>query len=104
MPREGHDHIDRSLRGAYIINISIHVPREGHDRTFDSLPADKRAISIHVPREGHDCAIVFMFRLLVLFQSTCPARGTTAKICDDWFRDQFQSTCPARGTTAPEPP
>ena len=35
-----------------------------------------------------------------LFQSTCPARGTTAE-CGSTIsaRQQFQSTCPARGTT-----
>ena len=38
--------------------ISIHVPREGHDR-FVTLGAKKYAyISIHVPREGHDVRVV----------------------------------------------
>ena len=33
--------------------ISIHVPREGHDRHRPAADGD-RGISIHVPREGHD--------------------------------------------------
>ena len=75
MPREGHDQVQRVVRGA-AQRISIHVPREGttHDRRrgkqhriyfnpraprgarlladYDSLGAG--TISIHVPREGHD--------------------------------------------------
>ena len=34
-------------------------------------------ISIHVPREGHDCIPTSTARAAKLFQSTCPARGTT---------------------------
>ena len=81
--------------------ISIHVPREGHDRkiyavkqarhTFQSTcPArgttnsesdDQHAekISIHVPREGHDKINLFANSGGIAFQSTCPARGTTLK-------------------------
>ena len=36
------------------IDISIHVPREGHDQTVVDLSAFSTDISIHVPREGHD--------------------------------------------------
>ena len=80
-------------------DISIHVPREGHDETvpeaepFDfvflstcpvrgtttalALGAGDRGISIHVPREGHDrCRSSDMF-VTVSFLSTCPVRGTT---------------------------
>ena len=35
------------------------------------------AISIHVPREGHDPPRVVQKERLQIFQSTCPARGTT---------------------------
>ena len=63
-------------RIAAATEISIHVPREGHDEYLSTVFL-YNFISIHVPREGHDlqqkCALV----LSPLFQSTCPARGTT---------------------------
>ena len=84
-------------RGA---EISIHVPREGHDwkrralwaRFWHFNPRAPRGarhccqvlkeqsgkISIHVPREGHDAFMAAVCLSGVLFQSTCPARGTTA--------------------------
>ena len=34
-------------------------------------------ISIHVPREGHDTKILNVVTRITAFQSTCPARGTT---------------------------
>ena len=40
-------------RYATTFRISIHVPREGHDKPF-KRPIIRRHISIHVPREGHD--------------------------------------------------
>ena len=102
--------------------ISIHVPREGHDRPSADYPSaahdfnpraprgarprmlarltnqqnyfNPRAprgarpgditapiafftISIHVPREGHDYLISKPAAARKIFQSTCPARGTT---------------------------
>ena len=80
-------------------------------------------ISIHVPREGHDNIEVDPDGVFYIFQSTCPARGTTAAlhavIADLNFNPRaprgarlgaalvrhtahltFQSTCPARGTTS----
>ena len=56
--------------------ISIHVPREGHD-VGRILSAVSQGISIHVPREGHDPPINSANWSTPLFQSTCPARGTT---------------------------
>ena len=57
--------------------ISIHVPREGHD--LDAfLVVLIETISIHVPREGHDELDVLLALVGLRFQSTCPARGTTA--------------------------
>ena len=56
-------------------------------------------ISIHVPREGHDGGVGVTRAGIIQFQSTCPARGTTVQQ-DKYTPDQtFQSTCPARGTT-----
>ena len=66
-------------------------------RINDVLPD----ISIHVPREGHDVLIVITSRgYRIRFQSTCPARGTTYLCADISIKFHvFQSTCPARGTT-----
>ena len=62
-------------------------------------------ISIHMPREGHDSGHAAAVVDKKIFQSTCPARGTTSvagiTVIDfvRWYK-AFQSTCPARGTTA----
>ena len=75
VPREGHD-LCPEIKTDYH-SISIHVPREGHDakrRAETSIPTK---ISIHVPREGHDLSMVWIPPRPSLFQSTCPARGTT---------------------------
>ena len=79
--------------------ISIHVPREGHDRADELLRQQYLSISIHVPREGHDQGHMISRNSNFVFQSTCPARGTTSQLYASWPRSRFQSTCPARGTT-----
>ena len=56
-------------------------------------------ISIHVPREGHDVTAPIAPKPTSGFQSTCPARGTTHIIPSKTMTAKFQSTCPARGTT-----
>ena len=57
-------------------------------------------ISIHVPREGHDPYTQSSRQHRAPFQSTCPARGTTAcPLAISSASFLFQSTCPARGTT-----
>ena len=84
--------------------ISIHVPREGHDRSKMSVPPlttrfqstcpargttvfarrlciRGKEISIHVPREGHDSVQSPRLTHPSGFQSTCPARGTTSREC-----------------------
>ena len=61
---------------------------------------DAGVISIHVPREGHDQCTGQPPARRLEFQSTCPAKGTTA--CNTVVTAPiapFQSTCPARGTT-----
>ncbi len=63
-------------RGLYEV-ISIHVPREGHDCHGIRGRRNPLSISIHVPREGHDVYFVGDVDFTRLFQSTCPARGTT---------------------------
>ena len=74
MPLAGHDRLPK--RGTLTGDISIHVPLAGHD--FD----------------GSDAA-----KLLILFQSTCPLRGTTPERAKKAAAKGFQSTCPLRGTT-----
>ena len=39
-------------------DISIHVPREGHDDYAREWANRMFLISIHVPREGHDIMLV----------------------------------------------
>ena len=120
VPREGHDYAfapfaampvnfnPRAPRGArhpgasrcsWADAISIHVPREGHDRPLEGCD-EGLFISIHVPREGHDLSTARSGSSVSLFQSTCPARGTTDYLSPIAHRQAFQSTCPARGTTA----
>ena len=84
------------------VDISIHVPREGHDgpeiyndakEIYFNPRAPRGArqgylhtifiagkISIHVPREGHDPLESEFYDVGVQFQSTCPARGTTNEV------------------------
>ena len=76
VPREGHDRFQSMLRG-FIPKISIHVPREGHDPQADPHRQRGYKISIHVPREGHDADCGSIISARQQFQSTCPARGTT---------------------------
>ena len=54
MPREGHD--PSALTSGRVRQISIHVPREGHDLSDYDIVFGWTLISIHVPREGHDPA------------------------------------------------
>ena len=81
-------------------NISIHVPRTGHDGDAERPARAGRHISIHVPRTGHDIGKKWTESFLGTFQSTCPVRGTTVKVLKKSFPTcSFQSTCPVRGTT-----
>ena len=120
VPREGHDYVHQHAllnnrpfqstcpaRGttqqrqkqSAPKHISIHVPREGHDLVVRLSFNCLQRISIHVPREGHDQAALAKAQGEVLFQSTCPARGTTLSLICVQVPKPFQSTCPARGTT-----
>ena len=126
MPREGHDTAGtwtssgrtldfnpRAPRGARReklkgvvdkVSISIHVPREGHDMTDFLLLGYLPSISIHVPREGHDTFMPHPHSSQRLFQSTCPARGTTShKRRDHAARLHFNPRAPrgARPGKAP---
>ena len=101
VPREGHDAAPPPAARPRS-DISIHVPREGHDPWQPHPRRRGRGISIHVPREGHDGTTGRDVFHWWIFQSTCPARGTTL-FNQMWVLQtrQFQSTCPARGTTSP---
>ena len=97
VPREGHD------RGGVCrktgTGISIHVPREGHDRDFILIRL-KAGISIHVPREGHDDILMDVRSVPPHFNPRAP-RGARPGRCPRkrHILSAFQSTCPARGTT-----
>ena len=74
-PRTGSD-LTRDLITADN-DISIHAPRTGSDRLM-FLPASRRQkISIHAPRTGSDVDETRRTVLVVIFQSTLPARGAT---------------------------
>ena len=55
-------------------------PARGTTRSVD-VALVPNAISIHVPREGHDKSSKAMMVCCMIFQSTCPARGTTRQSC-----------------------
>ena len=97
VPREGHDENSvicscasadfnpRAPRGARptkaaridtAANFNPRAPRGARRRVkLDGKIA--RVISIHVPREGHDESVITKPAIDFVFQSTCPARGTT---------------------------
>ncbi len=59
-------------------------------------------ISIHVPREGHDTTDFLTGKGQKEFLSTCPGRGTTGDgEPTGVLLGEFLSTCPGRGTTRP---
>ena len=57
--------------------ISIHAPREGGDLHGQIPNKIVPLISIHAPREGGDTTIDGDTTMLMIFQSTPPARGAT---------------------------
>ena len=81
--------------------ISIHVPREGHDKsTPETSPGCFTYFNPRAPR-GARLAVMMDEEAAGIFQSTCPARGTTSSAPRGYCGLEFQSTCPARGTTLP---
>ena len=81
--------------------ISIHAPARGATvvhRTGYAIDG----ISIHAPREGGDVGTINGLPLLIVFQSTPPAKGATSEgsICNRQYV-VFQSTPPATGATRP---
>ena len=76
--------------------ISIHVPREGHDHSR-AFAAHGAAISIHVPREGHDLEAQAGPLYDTIFQSTCPARGTTEKTKNRDYESDISIHVPREG-------
>ena len=95
MPRAGHDRQGRGNQRH--VRISIYVPRAGHD---SGLPALRftRHISIYVPRAGHSVGKTYTYTGGVLFQFTCPVRGTAERLAWEVACVMFQFTCPVRGT------
>ena len=75
-PRTGSDGCVYS-RLAKLDGISIHAPRTGSDRSGLRKERKKLAISIHAPRTGSDAESVKQLCMMIIFQSTLPARGAT---------------------------
>ena len=84
--------------------ISIHVPREGHDSRRPVRFDIGRIISIHVPREGHDNAQNVIYCIQAHFNPRAPRGARHHKQVVLRAGSPFQSTCPARGTTARNSP
>ena len=97
VPREGHDG-QRPKKPCRAGRISIHVPREGHDLDMP-LWVSIDQISIHVPREGHDCHSPTTSAAQYYFNPRAPRGARLAVMMDEEAAGIFQSTCPARGTT-----
>ena len=57
--------------------ISIHVPREGHDRCSAWCGCRAAYFNPRAPRGARPNNTAPCYRGRILFQSTCPARGTT---------------------------
>ena len=62
-----------------LIQISIHVPREGDDHLHSELPLVTLAISIHVPREGDDPVLRFLIALSTRISIHVPREGDDVK-------------------------
>ena len=71
----------------------------GARHTTSAANKQAKQISIHVPLAGHDDGVRQGEAALVIFQSTCPLRGTTKNCVIAPAEVRFQSTCPLRGTT-----
>ena len=97
MPREGHDTNTLEIRRERR-DLNPRAPRGARPEKNKSAH-DETEISIHVPREGHDDSVRPSRSHRCAFQSTCPARGTTRHFSLRCTPAEFQSTCPARGTT-----
>ena len=55
-----------------IYDISIHVPREGHDFLLCFFFFPFTGISIHVPREGHDISLEVISTIPIDFNPRAP--------------------------------
>ena len=97
-PRGARPHKLRDI--CKLVFISIHVPREGHDRNTIEQRREL-VISIHVPREGHDKTDSAFFSKYRYFNPRAPRGARLCMRCACCSGVIFQSTCPARGTTHP---
>ena len=71
------------------IDFNPRAPRGARQQYSPVLPG-LYLISIHVPREGHDYSFHCYLQLFHVFQSTCPARGTTV-LCVSVLRRRYIS-------------
>ena len=63
----------------FFVIISIHAPHTGCDARATARAIIDRQISIHAPHTGCDKGVKMKIDQAILFQSTHPTRGATAK-------------------------
>ena len=98
VPREGHDFIAIGIISRPI-KFQSTCPARG-TTTIKLKIVKMQAISIHVPREGHDHRATSSNATQAHFNPRAP-RGARRKLLSRSYNAMtFQSTCPARGTTA----
>ena len=83
----------------HVDDISIRVPREGHDVSLSSVFSVSSTFLSACPARGTTLARVTAERDAAIFLSACPARGTTGSVLALLSSSAFLSACPGRGTT-----
>ena len=76
--------------------ISIHVPLAGHDDCAGGYGM-RTQISIHVPLAGHDIQNLPTIIVEIVFQSTCPLRGTTGRCFREGYHTMISIHVPLAG-------
>ena len=96
VPREGHDkNEDAAILNMY---ISIHVPREGHDFYQYRVRLCTRYFNPRAPR-GARPLTMYVTDIDMDFNPRAPRGARHISNRRNVARGLFQSTCPARGTT-----
>ena len=87
-------------RIAAATEISIHVPREGHDNTIPSWCQYMTNFNPRAPRGARPPSKADFFSVICYFNPRAPRGARRWTISGLALSRPFQSTCPARGTTA----
>ena len=98
VPREGHDH-NYHQDSKRLPNFNPRAPRGARPKGF-VVVSPASWISIHVPREGHDgCRLDYSREWANNFNPRAPRGARLNYAANGRCCVLFQSTCPARGTT-----